>query len=382
MFNKRSITHKFEKTGDNKSQLGPDFYQELVSMSQRVGMKPEDILAVMYSESGLKPEIFAAGTGGAVGLVQMVPSTLNGLGFGDSSDNKKNLQDFSRLSATEQLHWVEKLINQQQSMAGTKLDSAAKYRIANFLPASFSLIPGVKEGRRDAVLVYGQPKPESEVGKRYGRNEQSWYDSNKGLDKDKKGYITYGDVEDDTNSKFSHGYFKKILNDLKTYTGTDFKTPVSSTSQDYTTNTSSQSTDATDEARYPAVAKLNKELQTLLNAIASLNGNFLIKINGDEHINNVACANIISNLLDNKLGADSFVHFDDSTVEIECKSYNNIKDISIACEVISNKFNQKYGSNVVFGILSNKKSKITPASLNKAYINNRMFKIINAGKNG
>jgi len=375
-----SRKHKFVKIADNQNQLGHDFYQELVNMSQRVGMKPEDILAVMYSESGLKPEIFAAGTGGAVGLVQMVPSTLNSLGFGDSSDNKQTLKDFSMLSATEQLKWVEKLINQQQSMAGTKLDSAAKYRIANFLPASFSMVPGIKDGIRDAVLVYEHIPPGA--GRRYGRDENSWYNANKGFDKNKKGYITYGDVEDDTNSKFSYSGFKKILNDLKTYSGKDYQIPISNTNQDSVVNTSPKSTDTTDDARYPNVAKLEQELKTLLNAVASLNQNLLIKINGDHHINNIGCANIISNLLDNKLGTDSFVHFDDSTVEIECKSYNSIKDISIACDVISNKFNEKYGSNVVFGILLNKKSKITPASLNKAYINNRMFKIINAGKNG
>jgi hypothetical protein len=41
-----------------RANLGPNFYPKLVQISSELGMRPEDLLAVMTSESGLNPSAY------------------------------------------------------------------------------------------------------------------------------------------------------------------------------------------------------------------------------------------------------------------------------------------------------------------------------------
>ena len=60
--------------------LGPNFYPKLVQIASEVGMKPEDLIAVMVSESGMDPSAVEKKFKGS-GLVGFMPDTLKGLGF-------------------------------------------------------------------------------------------------------------------------------------------------------------------------------------------------------------------------------------------------------------------------------------------------------------
>ena len=58
-----------------KANLGPNFYPKLVQVASELGMKPEDLIAVMVSESGLNPSAYESKFKGA-GLVGFMPDTL------------------------------------------------------------------------------------------------------------------------------------------------------------------------------------------------------------------------------------------------------------------------------------------------------------------
>lgn len=62
------------------ANLGNNFYPKLVKISSELGMSPEDLLAVMVSESGINPTAHEKKYG-ASGLMQFMPSTLKALNF-------------------------------------------------------------------------------------------------------------------------------------------------------------------------------------------------------------------------------------------------------------------------------------------------------------
>ena len=110
--------------------LGPQFYPKLVQIASELGMKPEDILAIMVSESGIDPSNYlgrsqkkdpdSENRGG--GLVGFMPETLKNLGF------RGKMSDFVALPGQDQLDYVKKLI----SSRSVPLTSAAQYYVANF----------------------------------------------------------------------------------------------------------------------------------------------------------------------------------------------------------------------------------------------------------
>src|SRR5579885_1376654 len=115
------------------ANLGANFYPKLVQISNELGMKPEDLLAVMTSESGINPSAYESKFHGS-GLLGFMPDTLKGLGF------KGSWNDFINLTGEDQLDYVKKLVQNNMSLnEGRPFTSAAQYYTANLWPIALKL---------------------------------------------------------------------------------------------------------------------------------------------------------------------------------------------------------------------------------------------------
>ena len=172
-----------QKQTTTNGKLGSNFYIKLNAMCGRLGINPKDMLAIMYLESALDPNIIGHDSKGkqytARGLTQLLPSSLKTVGWTGTSD------EFGRLSGEEQLPYIERYFRNIKHTG--KFNSAAQLYIANLWPAALS-DPAVMQGDPDAVIIDSEKYPRE-------------YHDNKGLDVDKDGKIRYGDLAKMMGSK-------------------------------------------------------------------------------------------------------------------------------------------------------------------------------------
>jgi hypothetical protein len=109
------------------------FFPRLDEVASELGAQPRHMLAVMYSESGCRADAWNDNPKNlppeqrwnASGLIQVMPTTLRGLGWADGH------AAFRRLSATEQLTYVRRYYDPYRG----HLDTVAGLYVATFLPA-------------------------------------------------------------------------------------------------------------------------------------------------------------------------------------------------------------------------------------------------------
>lgn len=118
------------------------FYQKLVSTCDELGCAPADLLLVMNSESGMKPDAWNK-NGNASGLIQFMPFILVGLGW------TKGHEAFRKLTAEEQMPFVRRYFMPHKG----KLVNATAVYLATFLPA---LIGHASEPTYKMVIKGGQ----------------------------------------------------------------------------------------------------------------------------------------------------------------------------------------------------------------------------------
>ena len=135
------------------------FRAELVRIGDRLSLDPDGMSAVMSQESGYDPAIVNK-VSGATGLIQFMPSTAELLGTTTAA--------LRRMGDAQQLTYVEKFF---RPFAG-RLETPGDFYMATFQPAHVGKDPGF-------VLF-----SEGEIG----------YTQNAGLDRDRDGRITVGDV--------------------------------------------------------------------------------------------------------------------------------------------------------------------------------------------
>jgi hypothetical protein len=217
--------------------LGPNFYIKLAQMSNSLGLKPEDVLAIMQLESGLNPQVPSK----AVGLTQFLPSSLRGVGFRGSPD------DFRQLSGEEQLPYIERYFRTQLSLNGGPFKSAAQMYVANLWPLALSY-PDVKANNPNAIIISSHPEPNPHRTVSIDFEIKAYY-ANRGLDLDQDGKITLGDLE-------------KFLNKVKTYA--NYKQKLS----EFYAATKSQPTTIS-PGNEDFLSKLEKFLDQLLSSLAS-----------------------------------------------------------------------------------------------------------------
>lgn len=142
----------------NNPNVTPAFLREVNAMAERLGTRPEFLLAVMSFESGLSPTAVNR-LSGATGLIQFLPSTARGLGTSTSA--------LRNMTAMEQLRFVEKYFQPFKGRLGT-------------LEATYT------------AVLSGSPRPNSnDVLFRSGTTA---YSQNSGLDFNRNGQITAGEA--------------------------------------------------------------------------------------------------------------------------------------------------------------------------------------------
>jgi hypothetical protein len=101
-----------------------DFFVGLKDIGAKLSAEPKHLLCVMMSESGARSNAHNP-HGGASGLIQFMPATLQLLGWGHGAEA------FRELSSTEQLPYVEAYFSPHRG----HLPSVAAIYTATFLPA-------------------------------------------------------------------------------------------------------------------------------------------------------------------------------------------------------------------------------------------------------
>lgn len=93
----------------NNPNVTPEFLRGVEAMAGRLGTRPEYILAVMSFETGgsFSPGVRNGAGSGATGLIQFMPDTARSLGT--------STQALSRMSATDQLKYVERYFDQRSN---------------------------------------------------------------------------------------------------------------------------------------------------------------------------------------------------------------------------------------------------------------------------
>jgi hypothetical protein len=163
-------------TSGATADLSDGFFVSVRSTSAELGCNPIDLLSVMMSESGVKATAHNA-NGHASGLIQFMPATLERLGW------TAGHEAFRQLDAEAQMPFVKKYF---APFAKKGLTSGARLYQATFLPATLD------DGSDAGTVLVEQ-----------GGKHDFAYGPNKGLDTDKDGTITVGELQQaiDRNAK-------------------------------------------------------------------------------------------------------------------------------------------------------------------------------------
>lgn len=166
------------------SDLSDAFFVKLVDLGRRHNQDPEILTRVWNIESaGVNPRARNP-NGGAVGLNQMMPATLAGMGVDYAS--------FANASAEEQLDTIERFLAYNWKLNGGPFLTAGRYYQANFLPATLLT---AKEPE-DTIVAKGDAR--------------GFYAANAGLDYNKDGRITIADLEAITSAHAQTNRYKEI----------------------------------------------------------------------------------------------------------------------------------------------------------------------------
>lgn len=139
------------------------FEAKVRAIAGRLGFPPEWLMAVMYSESGLRPNAVNP-NGGATGLIQFMPATAKWIGTSTEALRKMN-----RL---QQLDWVETYFRKWGSLV-SKVDEFTDLYLLVFYPKA--LRENWPNDRKFSAAVYAQ---------------------NRGIDLNKDKVLTVGEFKD------------------------------------------------------------------------------------------------------------------------------------------------------------------------------------------
>lgn len=121
----------------------PGFARAVTDMAARLNLEVDPILAVMSYESGGTFDPAVTNSIGAVGLIQFIPSTAQGLGTSTS--------ELRNMTAIEQLAYVEKFF--RQNGRRIRRDTPGDYYMAVFMPAYVGADPTTVLGQKDSTEI-------------------------------------------------------------------------------------------------------------------------------------------------------------------------------------------------------------------------------------
>lgn len=284
--------------------LGINFFKKLDRICSDANVKAEDVLLIMTLESGLDPSAVNK-DGGASGLVQFMPFILRKYKYDSSKyDNKK----FNQLSGEEQLDTIALHLKNLSRSKGIK--SAAQLYIGNFFPVAL-YTAGVQSMNPSAPIV--EKNPTRQKYKSVSIDfEKKAYASNSGLDYDKDGIITYGDIDAKMKGVSNSKIYKEALNMLY---------------KSRSNNQESQDTEYKKNVNKPQffsddmlINKINEYLKS------ASNNNQYYTINGFNLEDRAEYGRILSIALKEELNIDSFILHSDNDLQIKIASSIDLSD--------------------------------------------------------
>ena len=361
--------------------LGPKFYHKLLEVSQSTGIAPEHLLNIMASESGLNP---AAGSGNtAAGLVQIMPQYLKSLGYNGTAD------EFRKEPPENQLIYIEKLIKSNLKLNKNKpYRSAAQYYVSNFLPACLKL-PGIQKEDPNTILASKNPTEAHIPGSNIGF-EKKVYEQNAGLDYDKDGNISYGDLINHLNRKTKQKPYLSAINELKKHTGheaqpgnealPDQKNIIQDKIKPSEKAMASTNLDSVLDKLLHMIRASEKDCKKLYKNFLPKN-NFVIKIKTNDKVDAIEFGRILCLALEEELLAKSSVCTNDNLIEIQGSirgpkqlCMDTIKQLT---DSLIDAFKQATikigGININTDLIINKKSYYSEITLESSLTNYRRF---------
>lgn len=150
------------QAGNYAPNVSQEFLNATDAMAQRLGVRPEYLIAAMGFETGgtFSPSIRNAAGSGATGLIQFMPDTAEGLGTSTGA--------LSRMSATQQLRYVEQYMGRYRG----QLNSLEDVYMSILYPAAI--------GRGPEHTLF--------------RQGTTAYRQNQGLDVNRDGRVTVGEA--------------------------------------------------------------------------------------------------------------------------------------------------------------------------------------------
>ena len=306
--------------------LGSNFYPKLVEMCSRSGIKPEDLLNIMVSESGIGRN---QGKGdSAAGLIQFILPTLKGMGYQGTQE------DFRHLSGEEQIPYIEKFIKNK----GMKFNSAAQYYVANFWPVALNL-PGIKKEDPGTIFVEENPERVGKYSKKYydigykipASQEIDAYKSNPLFHKTVPGAITYGDMIKQTEENKRNPIYQQAIAAMQN--ATSYK-PDKTQIAYKTKSELPQESQTTVGKKEISSSPMTKYFESLIDHFLKMfagevslkklykyalpNHNILIQIDAPDYTSAVEFSRILCCALDEDLLSTSYPHTDGQKVEVEC----------------------------------------------------------------
>jgi hypothetical protein len=155
---------------DTTTIQDPDFNKKLAKVATALGTTSNALLAVMKQESGVNPHI--QNSIGATGLIQFMPDTARRLGT--------TTDELKQMDGVQQLDYVYKYYK----MTGVGDGSVGDLYMATFMPKFIGYPDHFVLGQLGGGKVPGTNLSSDLV-----------YKQNKGLDRDRDGKITIGDVK-------------------------------------------------------------------------------------------------------------------------------------------------------------------------------------------
>lgn len=383
------------------ANLGSNFYTKLVDMTSRLGMKPEDLLAIMVSESGIDP---SAGHE-ASGLIQFMPFILPGVGFHGSPE------EFRNLNGEQQLPYIENYIKDKMRYNGGAFSSPAQYYVANFWPVALKL-PGIKAGDPSTIFMEANPERVGQWSKKYydigikvsAAMEAGAYKANPLFHGSTPGAITYGDMLKQVDKNKQTSMYRQALQNMKSNTGYQAPIPEKNTdksNKDYLDSNQQNSSHQNVIQKYLSMLGDNKPsehkdlqsfnpsvnqvltnyLKLISQASKDNNNHFIIKIESNDFNNSLEFSRILCSALKEELSIRAYPHTDGfNIVEIEGKTNSsNYKSINKLSSQVSQDFlkatNKIGGVKINASIILNKQSDYLPVSFKQADSNYRQFLI-------
>jgi hypothetical protein len=300
------------------------------------------------------------------------------------------------------------------SLIGGPFKSAAQYYMANFWPIALKL-PGVKNEDPNTIFIERNPERIGKWSKKYkdvgvdvyADFEASAYKQNPLFDKDKKGYITYGDMINQVNINKKNPLYSQALAAMQEvgYAATkdtavaENDNDISKTIKNYNPDEKSMWDQISGKTRpsqnKPGVkpvagpvaendSGIMSTIEKYLHLAASLeksnkslykkylpHNNIIIKINSNNYTNSVEFGRVLCSILDEELMSKSFVHTDGKNIEVECSipgpsnnCLNIVKQLTSAAQEAFEEATLKIGGvEVKSSFIMDKKSSYQPINL-------------------